>query len=233
MKPEFNLSAHRLSRAFWETVLERCHERLPERRARLLENYARCERFRARAGHDTGSVSVASGVCLYALCAYFQPSRVAEVGTFIGKSTTSMALAIAEGGPGGAVFTCDRDNDCFQPWDGVGCEIRCFPGRSSTEMLSALAAEEEEIDLFFFDGRIQSADLPLIKRLSHPGTLHAFDDFEGIAKGVVNAALLRPHLEDAFVIEPCPPDVLERYGVPGRSLVALLYRIPNLRITDQ
>jgi predicted O-methyltransferase YrrM len=233
MKTEFNLSSHRLSVGFWETIFERCYERLPGALAKIVANYERCERFRTPSDSGTGSISVAAGVCLYLLCGYFDVRRVAEIGTFIGKSTTSMALALADGGPGGTISTCDQDNDCFRAWDGLGCEIRTFPGSTSTEMLATLDASDDKIDLFFIDGRLLPDDGPRIQRLSHPGTILAFDDFEGTEKGVVNTANIRPLFNNYFVIEPCPARVLNDYGIPGRSLTALLFNVANLRITNQ
>jgi predicted O-methyltransferase YrrM len=233
MKPDFNLSAHRLSAAFWETVLERACEQLPEALPAILANYKRCEAFRKGAGYNTGSISVAAGVCLYAVCRHFEVSQVVEVGTFIGKSTSSMALALGQNSPGGVIHTCDKDNACFKPWDGIGCQVRSFPQKSSTEMLAEVAKSTGKIDLFYFDGRIMPPDIPQILQLSTPGTLYVFDDFEGTEKGVANVANLRPSLKGYVLIEPCPAALLERYGIQGRSLSALLFNTANLNVTAQ
>jgi predicted O-methyltransferase YrrM len=233
MKESINLSSHWLSAAFWNIVLEGCYQQLPKVLPAIFANHERCERFRAGSGYNTGSISVASGVCLYAVCRHFQVSHVTEIGTFIGKSTSSIALALAQNGPDGVIHTCDRDNACFEPWDGFGCRVRSFPRKTSTEMLTELAKTPEKTDLFYFDGRIEPADMPLIGQLSHPGTLYAFDDFEGTEKGVANAAYLRASLDGYIVIEPCAPELLRQYGIQGRSLTALLFNTDNILLTNQ
>ena len=233
MKPEFNLSSHWLSAAFWETVFARAYEQLPEALPAILSNYKRCEAFRKGAGYNTGSISVAAGVCLYAVCRYFEVAQVVEVGTFIGKSTSSMALAIGQSTSSGVLYTCDKDNACFKPWDGIGCQVRSFPQKSSTEMLAEVAKSTGKIDLFYFDGRIMPPDIPQILQLSTPGTLYVFDDFEGTEKGVANIAALRASLKGYVLIEPCAPALLERYGIQGRSLAALLINTANLNVTAQ
>jgi len=233
MKASFNLSMHRLSAAFWETMFEGVYEQLPAVLPAILANYERCEKFRTESDYDTGSISVAAGVCLYALCRHFQVDRVVEIGTFIGKSTSSMALALARNGPDGAIHTCDKDNGCFEPWQGFGCRVHSYPWKSSTEMLSELSRSPDRADLFFFDGRIQSEDMPLITGLAHPDTIFVFDDFEGTEKGVINVAALRSVLPQHVLFEPCPTEILERYGIQGRSLSALLFNVKNLSITNQ
>src|SRR5215471_12852813 len=209
MKASFNLSMHRLSAAFWETMFEGVYEQLPAVLPAILANYERCEKFRTESDYDTGSISVAAGVCLYALCRHFQVDRVVEIGTFIGKSTSSMALALARNGPDGAIHTCDKDNGCFEPWQGFGCRVHSYPWKSSTEMLSELSRSPDKADLF------------------------VFDDFEGTEKGVINVAALRSAMPQHILIEPCPTGILERYGIQGRSLSALLFNVKNLSITNQ
>lgn len=233
MKAPFNLSSHWLSAAFWETVFEGCYEQLPEALPAIFANYQRCEGFRGGADYNTGSISIASGACLYAICQHFQVSRIAEVGTFIGKSTSSMALAVGHNGVDGAIHTCDKDNACFEPWPEIGCRVRTYPKQSSTAMLGELAKGSEKFDLFNFDGRIQPADIPLITQLSHPGTLYVFDDFEGTEKGVANVLALRQSLRSYMLIEPCRTDILRRHGIEGRSLSALLFNTTNLMLTNQ
>lgn len=233
MKAAFNLNSHWLSAAFWETLFEACCEELPAVLSTVHSNFERCEAFRAASDYNTGSISVASGACLYAICRYFRAGSVAEVGTFIGKSTSSMALALGRNGPGGVIHSCDKDNACFQPWDSIGCAIRCFPRKSSTDMLAELAKGAGKIDLFNFDGRIQPADIPLIAQLSQPGTLYVFDDFEGTEKGVANVLALRQSLRSHILIEPCPTEILRRHGIEGRSLSALLFNTANLMLTNQ
>lgn len=115
---------------------------------------------------------------------YFQPRVVAEIGTYIGRST----LAMASGMGHGEIHTCDTGPELFKhdQWEGVF--IKQYHA-ISTEMLKAIDKQARPVDMFFFDGRIQQEDLTLIAKLSVPECVYLFDDFEGIEKGVANALL--------------------------------------------
>ena len=49
-----------------------------------------------KADYNTGSISFAGSWSLYSWSKYFEPCKIVEVGTFIGKSTWSMAKALDE-----------------------------------------------------------------------------------------------------------------------------------------
>jgi hypothetical protein len=161
----------------------------------IVETFAVCETYRAQADFNTGSISVDSGLILRCLCEYVRPRVAVEIGTFIGKSTMAIRPAA------GMIYTCDRSNDCFPETPGI---VR-FPRQTSTQMLTRLVAQGTRADLFFFDGRVQVEDVPLIARLSHPGTVYAFDDYRGEEKGVVNVRRLRPLCPRHRLIEPLAP----------------------------
>lgn len=156
--------------------------------AGLVENIARCESRRSRARYNTGSVPLETSTLLRAVCRFYQPSVVAEVGTFIGTSTEALLAKRA-------VYTCDRSNDCLSPTP----TIVTHPYRASTDMLREI---QDPVDLFFFDGRIQDEDIQEITRLSHPRTVYLFDDCVGQEKGVVNVTKLLPHRPDYVVAPP-------------------------------
>lgn len=127
---------------------------------------------------------------LYLMARLFNPKVVVEIGTYIGRS----ASAIAQGMNDGVIHTCDTDQSRLQhlQWAYVGLKTyECI----STEMFKKLT---EPVDLFFFDGRIQPDDIEHIKRLSKPESIYLFDDFEGVEKGVANAALIQ-HLGGVLV----------------------------------
>lgn len=169
-----------------------------------------CEPFRERAEYDTGTVPEASAVALRALCEWFRPREVVEIGTFIGTS----AFAILGCKSVKRLFTCDKDNACLESQG----RLMVYPKTRSTLMLRKLASEVRKIDLFFFDGRIQPADIESIVGLSKPETVYAFDDYEGHEKGVINADLLAPVFPAHRLIPP-PADV---WGLDSRSTVAVL-----------
>jgi len=151
------------------------------------------ERRRALAKYDTGSVTLGQMMQLRAISKTLKPSSiVAEVGTFIGNSTTAI---IAD-----RIYTCDRSNDCLA--EPFASNIKTFPYQESTEMLGWMAEHNLKVDLFFFDGRIQLPDLPLILRLSHPDTLYLFDDYVDGQKGVANVKLLTSILPQRYFVMP-------------------------------
>ena len=84
-----------------------------------------------------------------------------EIGTFIGKSSWSMAKAQDDGYlENGYLVTCDYSNDITIPWIGRS-KFKQYKKKSSTEMLKI---EKIIPNLIFLDGRIQSEDLPELKK---------------------------------------------------------------------
>lgn len=174
----------------------------------LLTVVEQAEPRRAAARYNTGSIPLETALLLRAVCRYYQPSVIAEIGTFIGTSTQAL-LATS------ALYTCDCNNDCFHPVDPL---YRCFPRHSSTQMLEAILAAGDRVDCFFFDGRIQPADLPLIQRLSHADTIYLFDDCSNVAgadKGLANLVLLQPFVPQHLLVAP-------HAAYAGRSTLAML-----------
>lgn len=149
---------------------------------------------RARAHYNTGSLGAAAAFMLRTLAEVLRPAVTIEVGTFIGTSTEALRHG------SGHIYTCDRSNDCYPSSD----QVTTFPRRSATEMFAELLARGVKADLFFFDGRLTAADVPLILRLSKPGTVYVFDDYEPGGKGAANVPLLRPFLPGVRVLVPPP-----------------------------
>jgi hypothetical protein len=157
------------------------------------------ERLRpyCRKSEKTGTISEAGCLYLRALCARFAPPVVVEVGTFIGSSALAMAHE------SGVVHTCDKDNDIVQSHGNV----IAYGKKTSTQMFAELASAKVKASFFFFDGRIHENDLPLIDLIAEPGSIFAFDDFEGQEKGVINARRLGRHIQTAYRLV-LPPKVV-------------------------
>lgn len=181
-----------LSRLFWDTVLESTAE---QPRHEFFERLRGLERLREHADYNTGSVSLATGWVLYSLAQYFQPQLIAEIGTFIGRST----LALHRGAPDAELHTCDNSNDIDL---GLGVRVKQYPKQSSVEMFSALRGEEKKVDLLHIDGRLNDHDLQVLP----PTQMFALDDFEGNEKGVANLIKLAG-IEDGYQVI-YPPDRL-------------------------
>ena len=156
------------SQAVWDTIKYRTKE------------YRDIYRFDTQMEYPA-TVNEYSANMLRRIAFYFQPRVVAEVGTYIGRST----LALASGMGSGEIHTCDTGPQLCKhdKWEGVF--IHHYHALS-TDMLKAIT---KPVDLFFFDGRIQQPDLELIAKLAVPECVFLFDDFEGIEKGVANALL--------------------------------------------
>lgn len=148
----------------------------------------------ARADYKTGTVSKEAMLLLRAIARTTKPRVAVEIGTFVGNSTMSLAAEA------GHVYTCDRSNDCFPSSD----RITTYPRKESTAMLADLVEKGIRSSLFFFDGRIQEPDVPLILRLAEPGAVYVFDDYRGLEKGVANVQKLFPFLPGKYGL--VPPD---------------------------
>ena len=168
----------------------------PEWLPEIRKNFSYCETLREKADYNTGSISEKSGMVLRGLTEHFKPRIIVEVGTFIGNSTLSMKAD--------HIYTCDMSNDCFKDRP----NITTFPKTSSMEMFRDLWVKKKLlVDMFFFDGRLQSHELAPILAMSHRGTIYAFDDYDylndgRLNKGVVNSSLLMSCLPKHELHEP-------------------------------
>ncbi len=165
---------------------------------------------RAKADYNTGSILEEEAYLLLMIVKHLQAKVIIEVGTFVGLSTTAMALAscVKE------LYSCDASNDCL-PNDRV---IHTFPKQTSTQMFQALIKQGVTADLVFLDGTLTAVDAQTLKMLIHAGTVIAVHDHnygpkirmkrgqvvhEIVArKGVGNVRLLKPYLKHHVLVEP-------------------------------
>jgi predicted O-methyltransferase YrrM len=196
----------RLSRAIWDTLFAD----LPDLPWHVIEDLEKLDPARR-----TGSTNHASLIALWAVIRHFRPKVVAEIGTYIGKSTFVLAREGAD------VHTCDMTHDFKLP---LTTSITQYHS-SSTEMLAKL---DGNIDLLHLDGRLQPDDKPHLERLFTPDTVITLDDFEGIEKGVWNA--MQIDLSQRILVYPPERELTERYAV-GDATTAII--LPNLRLTPQ
>ena len=138
----------------------------------------------AQADYKTGTLTEAEQAELRAITEYFKPSVIAEVGTYIGRSTR----ALAKGMKKGQVYTCDASND-IKIGDTYGVWIEQYPKKTSTQMFQDLLQREIKPDLFYIDGRLSEEDCTLMAQLN-PDAVVVLDDFEGVEKGAFNAMIL-------------------------------------------
>lgn len=230
MRP-FNLSVQLFSQIFWQAVLQNSTQRR-DQRENLFREIEELDALRSGAEYNTGSISAAAAWCLYSVVRHFQVSRVLEVGTFIGKSTLSIATAIDhEGAAKGEIHTCDMSNAIDIPYRGA-TRITQYKKTSSTDMLGRLTGP---FDFVHLDGRLTEKDGPLLQQLLSPEAIVALDDFEGVEKGVANLMYMRSAglLPQHFLVYPAPAHLLETIGLSDRSLTAILVPTSLIRLTAQ
>lgn len=234
MPSNIKLSSRLLSDVFWSVVLKKDDERQTQKQA-LVERLVQCDGLRSEADYNTGSISVTDAWCLYNLVRHFQPSRIIEIGTFIGKSTVSMASAMdhnqSMGQAPGQIFTCDLSNSIRIPWDGMA-QIHQHVKTSSGDMLRSLTGP---FDMVYLDGRMPKEDLPLLDAQITDQTLFVLDDFEGMEKGVVNTIQLMTlkKLSTHFLIYPPSPGLLASRGHLSHSLTSVLMPVSWFAFTRQ
>ncbi len=179
--------------------------------------------------HQTGSISSQAAELIWLLARYFQPKSIAEVGTFIGRST----LALYMGARQTVEFlaTCDFSHNTWRaPPTEAGDKIRYFGLTSSTQMFQRLVEENRKIELFLFDGRIAPEDLDLIEQLATPQSVFILDDFEGVEKGVVNALHLREKFKNYLLLAP---DASLETGWNASNCLGVMLPASSLRLSRQ
>lgn len=230
MSRNFPLSQRMLTEIFWDFILSAGEERAVEREA-LARKLDGLEALRTSADYNTGSISFSSAWCIYNLVRWFQPTRVLEVGTFIGKSTTAIGKAMSAEKIAGEIYTCDFSNDLTLPWDETST-LRQFPRASSTAMLKEMTGT---FDFLFLDGRVTGEDMPLIDSLVTEKTIIALDDFEGMEKGVMNLTMLMklPKFGRHLTLYPASAPLLAKHGFTTQSLCAVMMPISKFQYTRQ
>jgi hypothetical protein len=142
-----------------------------------------------QAQYRTGSINSQDAAELRAIVEYFEPSVIAEVGTYIGRSTRAMAAGnLSRGEDHLTIYTCDSSN-AIQIGPVYGAKVVQHPKTTSTQMFEELYSAAVSVDMFYIDGRLSREDAGLMKKLN-PDALIVLDDFEGIEKGVANASVL-------------------------------------------
>ena len=179
--------------------------------------------------HITGSISAPAAELIWLLARYFQPKAVAEVGTYIGRSTLSLYLGARQTLE--FLATCDFSHDTWRaPPTEAGDKIRYFGMTSSTQMFQKLVEENRKIDLFLLDGRVSAEDVELMEKLATPRAVFILDDFEGVEKGVVNALSLREKFRNHILLVP---DSNLETGWSASNCLAVMVPAASLRLTRQ
>ncbi|MDF3031850.1 MAG: hypothetical protein K0R03_2408 [Moraxellaceae bacterium] len=231
---KFTLNFQNLSHAMLSRLVDLHGHLLPGFVPQLVSHYAELETHRARMSYNTGSISLSAGVFLFMVCNTFKPKVVVEVGTFLGKSTTAMALGMSwNDSTERHIYTCDKDNPCLLAASIGPVRIHPHSGQTSTEMFRHLVSQGVKADILSLDGRLTAEDLPLLSDLCHSETVVLLDDFEGIEKGVVNYQALMSLLPNYLFMPPVMSSRLQAFGVVDPHCTAMLMPTSLLAITRQ
>ena len=229
MPSNFNLSSQLFSESFWRGVFAESDFFKPIKNDFAQESLS-LEALRGQAEYNTGSISAFSAWGLFMLCRYFKVVRAIEVGTFIGRSTMSMAKAMNLNG-GGEIHTCDASNE-ISIVQHPPTQIIQYKKQTSTQMLTSLSGL---FDFAFIDGRLNESDVNCLAELLTDDAIIVLDDFEGIEKGVANLFNLRANsrFQKLFLIPPPGMEMAEKVGFTSRSLSAVLLPPSLISLTSQ
>jgi hypothetical protein len=151
------ISRENFSNLFWRTIFLKSAFIIERIKLEIIEQNDYFESLRKTAEYNTGSISLASSVCLALLTHYFKPNTVAEVGTFIGRSTFSLALgAHVNGNLLTNIHTCDYSNNIQLNFNKFKFNIFQYPRQSSAEMFSKIHSGNIKPDMYFFGWKIKA-----------------------------------------------------------------------------
>ncbi len=228
------LSEKMISHSFWRVLRSSIYYAQAKKEAQLISEVTGplVDKFSSVAG----SISLESTKMLWLLARYFSPKIVGEIGTYIGRST----LAISFGGINSVekIFTCDGTFDELDlkviqqnlpNSEKVSSieKINYFGKTMSTDMLTKVKEQGNEIDFLFLDGRISPKDCELLVETTSSDCVILVDDFEGVEKGVSNVFMLRSVFKGHLLIEP---EVLEGFD---RGNLAVLVPSSILSLSRQ
>lgn len=230
------LSESMISESFWPRVRQ-SSEALPQVGAIASQILAASRITHKKFPPETaGSINISAIKLLWALARYFRPRVIAEVGTFIGRST--LALGEGAGETLHALHTCDYSfsefsvPSEFQSSFGNAGKVVYHAKTSSTEMFKTmLTLHRGKVDCFFLDGRLAGDDLGLIQELRSPKAVFILDDFEGVEKGVSNALMLRQAFGELILLRPEIKS--SDQGMPQISNTALMLTAQSISLSRQ
>jgi hypothetical protein len=233
MRP-ITINRCRLSRVIWEAIFDHSEPYSFNNFNGLFTETLLLEKLREHADYNTGSISTSTIWSIFSACLYFQPKLIAEVGTFIGKSTFAAASAmdLMPHEPLG-VFTCDFSNDIKLNLK-TRTPIIQFPRKPSTVMFSEIEKTGMRCDMLLLDGRLQDADLPILSSVLYDQSVFLLDDFEGTEKGCVNSMLIMQSLGNTHhLVYPPSSEALLRRGFKDGCTLAMIVPKSLVAFTNQ
>ena len=230
-----NINRYRLSRVVWDSLLDHASQ-YDSHKTFLRDTMIRHEDLREHADYNTGSIPFSSAWCNFAITNYFNPDVIAEVGTFIGKSTMSLAYGMFRASQRDivstqkAIYTCDMSNDIDIGGKAWQINIEQYKKKSSAEMFCDMRTKNIHADIINIDGRLGAEDFDVVFDVVTERTIFLLDDFEGTEKGVANAFNLftQPSMRKHTLIYPPERDLLTKHGLSEPCFTAMI--VPTLLI---
>ncbi len=232
-----NINSYDLSFIFWKKILDNSFLKMQCKQKDFFNNIDSLNDLRSQSSYNTGSISSTTAWLIYSTTLFFKPKKIIEIGSFIGKSTFSMAYAADNYFSENKceIYCCDHSNEIKFP-KLTKTKIKQFHKTTSTEMIKQLE-ENIIIDFIHLDGRLENDDCLILKNKISEDTLFLIDDFEGNEKGVVNLfSLINSNLisrNTHCVIYPLENEIAEKYNLLEKSTTAVILPIKLLRITNQ
>lgn len=217
---QVEIGTSEFSKVFWNKIFFESSG-WPEERNILFKIMRELETLIDQAQNPTGSIPPFTSFTLYSLTRYLQPTNILEVGTYIGKSTLSMAYGLNK--KGSTIYTCDFNND-IELINPTRCNIVQWAG-VSTVMFKHLRKEDNiKFNLVNIDGRIPPEDVDDFAFLLEEDAVICLDDFEGIEKGVINHKTFvdSKKFNNYSLIYPPHESLIKELNFTGKSTVALM-----------
>jgi len=226
-----------LSLIFWNKILNNAYLKQISFRSDFFSKIDSLDELRSQSTYNTGSISSTTAWLLFSICLYYKPQTILEIGSFIGKSTFSMAFAADTYNKEkeSEIYCCDYSNEIIFP-KLTKTKITQFHKTKSTLMFRTID-KKIKIDLIHIDGRVQSKDFEIMKDRISENTLIIFDDYEGIEKGTINWINLINNgvlsRDTHCLINPIQNQVAKSYHLIEPSNTAVVIPISSLRFTPQ
>ena len=228
---QVKIGTYEFSKVFWNKIFFESSG-WPEERNILFKIMRELETLIDQAQNPTGSIPPFTSFTLYSLTKFLQPTNILEVGTYIGKSTLSMAYGLNK--KGSTIYTCDFNND-IELMNPTRCKIVQWAG-VSTAMFKHLRKEDNiKFNMVNIDGRIPPEDVDDFASLLEEDAVICLDDFEGIEKGVINHKTFvdSNKFNNYTLIYPPHESLIKELNFTGNSTVALMIPVSLISFVRQ
>ncbi len=213
-KGHIYINAQDISDAWWPRMITETEVEVNRRGSSRMLDYDESEGLREFSKVQTGSVSMATMEALEHVVAYFKPEVTVEVGTYIGRSTRVLQRHTKT-----KLYTVDATNNFSLNLPTKRCQVD-YRNITSGELLKDMPTNH--VDLFFYDGRIQSPEEAAdVLRVSTENGVVVLDDCAMFEKGTMNAMVLCTMKGSKRMFLPPPTGAKHRLGlvIPNHLLL--------------